>query len=93
MNKLKILILVFVLVAPSIAWAQSDPPEWTACTADTDCTITTGRCSFDWAINKQFLAQANEAVIKWESCLKTGTPDPDAVAKCVNDVCVIEGKN
>ena len=78
MNKVKNLFLILALMTPTLAQAANDPPEWTACTTDNDCVITMGRCSFDWAINKQFLAQANEAVAAWESCDKTGAPRPPA---------------
>ena len=93
MNKFKTALIVFMLLTPGSARAQSDPPEWTACDADSDCVVTTGRCSFDWAVNKNYLEPANTALAQWESCDKAGAPDMSASAKCADKKCVMTGHN
>ncbi len=93
MNKVKIALIAFILLAPGASHAQSDPPEWTACENDSDCVVASGRCSFDWAINKNYLEPANAAAGRWESCDKTGAPDMNASAKCADKKCVLTDQN
>ncbi len=84
--------LLFMILTVLPAFAQNPDPDWTACQTDDDCSIMTGMCNYDWAINKEFFDQAKKIVQGEQICDKTGSHNPNAVTACLNHVCTIVTK-
>ena len=86
---MKYALVLTLLLFTTTVHAGDIKDEWLACTGSGDCTVTTGKCNFDVAVSKEHLNDVNKMAGEWEDCQTTGSPDPDATAKCVEQKCVL----
>jgi hypothetical protein len=87
---MRILFFMLCLLISIAAKAQdAAPDEWRACQTDDECSVTTGYCDFDWAVNKEYFDQVKKIVLGEQSCLKTGVHNPNTAAQCINGRCTV----
>jgi len=82
---MKYVLAIALLVIPAPSFAQAYPDrhdEWFQCQKDDDCVV--GYNCFDTAVNKKYAG-----LLENHNCEKSGAHNPIAMAKCVNDKCVI----
>jgi hypothetical protein len=70
------------LATPEAGTVFDDHPEWTACTASSDCTSIKAGCYYWQPINKRYLS-----AVPVSACLASTPPGPQPTTGCVKGDC------